>query len=95
MPFIYGLRDPRDWTIRYVGRAGLPQNRYTVHLRHGAPRVRVWVSELRRCSLRPDLVILEECSWGLIYRQREQYWIDHYHAERPLLNTVPAMPSSL
>ena len=91
MPFIYGLRDPRDWTIRYIGRAAIPQNRYNIHLRHGAPKIKRWVSELRYCSLSPDLVVIEECPFGQQYRMREHYWIQVYQRDGELLNTMPAL----
>lgn len=91
MPFIYALRDPRDWTIRYVGRAVFPEQRFNGHVRKGAPRIRTWVSELRLASLKPELVLLEECPHGQVYRVREHHWIEHYRKEFPLYNTQPAI----
>jgi hypothetical protein len=62
--FIYGLVDPRDGTIRYVGKGYDPKARTKQHLKASHnPRVNKWVSELREIGLRPKLKILVKLRW--------------------------------
>src|SRR5712692_6507182 len=58
--YIYLLRDPRDKSVRYVGRTKNPERRYTSHLNDKCVgsyiRVRWdWISELRLMKLRPEM----------------------------------------
>ena len=61
--YIYGLRDPRDGKIKYVGQTRNPRARYAGHV--GVPAGRglnakeQWIKDLRDLGTRPELVILE------------------------------------
>lgn len=59
---VYGLVDPRDGTVRYVGASMHPEKRYAQHIAgHGATLERSeWLAELRAAGLRPDLRIFAE-----------------------------------
>lgn len=60
---IYGLTDPRDGRLRYIG-----QTKQTLKQRLGghlggnrsSPRVRAWVAELRAAGLRPQIAPIRE-----------------------------------
>lgn len=79
---VYALIDPRDNTIRYIGKSGDMQRRYYehIHLAGGGWNEKKWVNELKDLGLSPVLQILEtvdadDASYKLVL-QREQYWID-------------------
>jgi hypothetical protein len=82
--YIYGLKDPRDQTIRYVGKSIRPKQRFKAHLkddRTNAEKAK-WIAELRQLGLKPKLTILEvadeenwstvECEW--IAKGRKDGW---------------------
>ena len=59
---VYGLRDPRDSTTRYVGETTrtLP-TRLSGHLSGGhSLRVRAWIKELRNAGLKPEIYPIRE-----------------------------------
>ena len=89
--FVYGLRDPRDGSIRYVGRTRYPKQRLNSHC--GASEYFIkrrsakskWVRRLRRRGLKPEMVILERC----VKDRRvevEAKWIQHYRTTGKLYN---------
>lgn len=88
--FIYGLFDPRDQKIRYVGKSKNPYARRDNHLaearmrkRRGGRRLN-WLRELSEAKVNPGVVILE-CVRGP-WEEREKTWI----AALPgLLNSHP------
>jgi len=57
---VYGLRDPRTGTIRYVGSSLDIWNRYSGHLRPSPGKKGAWIKELKTLGLTPDLVIIED-----------------------------------
>lgn len=57
---VYGLVDPRDGRLRYVGSSRVPTMRYQAHTYGGDPTTKDWVAELKAEGLRPDLRILAE-----------------------------------
>lgn len=84
-PAIYGLGDPRDGRIRYVGQANRPGHRYAQHWRCtesfkigslGARKKR-WLFELGGEGLCPGLAILENCTPERL-NERERHWISVY-----------------
>jgi hypothetical protein len=89
--YIYALKDPRDHSVRYVGKSNHPHVRHYTHTHrlntpcssHGK---RQWVTELRDSGAEPDLVILEEVPVAK-WREFEEKWI-RFYLERgePLLN---------
>jgi hypothetical protein len=67
--FIYGLRDPRDERIRYVGKTRRPlRARLNGHLgevkRWPKSAKSEWIAELATSGLLPQIVELERCAPG-------------------------------
>jgi hypothetical protein len=79
--YIYGLIDPRDDEIRYVGKANDPDKRYIDHFKPYSLKKKTyknnWLKCLRDLELKPILIILEQVSiedW--IIKERE--WISYF-----------------
>lgn len=74
--YIYALIDPRDNQVRYIGKANDPKARYRAHniyTRDKDTHKRNWINSLRKDSIRPELLILDEVptvDW--------QYWERFY-----------------
>lgn len=85
--YIYGLVDPRDDEIRYVGKANNPERRYMKHVCRKWERYSVekygwmrsekflWVYELWKLGMKPRLCIIERCP-ASHHKRRERYWIE-------------------
>lgn len=88
MTVIYGLRDPRDGRVRYVGKSIRFGNRFEQHLagRSGAAGVGSWVRDLRNLALEPDAFVIEKVD-DVRADEREGFWISEYaKTETGLLN---------
>jgi hypothetical protein len=88
---VYALVDPRDNTVRYVGyTAQYTDARLRDHLDMPVnPRVRSWLTELRRCfSAKPSIRVLEFCC-GPTWEEREGHWIKHFRQRGHILNIDP------
>jgi hypothetical protein len=77
--FIYGLLDPMDNRIRYVGKAINPHKRFLVHLKdNGTTRKCRWIKKITALGYPPELTILEKLpsldGWG----EAERKWIKEY-----------------
>src|SRR5215469_1363630 len=87
--YIYALRDPRDRSIRYIGKAQNPEGRFKQHLESKAGRIRKLVDELSLLGLALQFQVLQECSkseWPLW----EKYWIGlGFALKEKLLNLRP------
>lgn len=72
---IYGLVDPRNNTIRYIGQAIDYNRRFSQHLSDSAdtPKVK-WISELKDSGLKPSIIILGECDESESH-YLENWWI--------------------
>lgn len=82
--YIYGLKDPRDNAIHYVGKSTRPKRRLEQHLADiSTNKDRVdWLRDLQAAGSEPELTILEksndedwqeaECKWIAI--GREEGW---------------------
>lgn len=79
---IYGLIDPRDNRIRYVGKTKrdldkrLNEHLMNVYLKNNTYKNK-WIKKLLKLQLCPIIILLEECNengWEL----REEYWIRYY-----------------
>lgn len=74
---IYGLLDPRDGKLRYIGKANSSQQRLSRHLsdvkRRNTP-VYKWIREVLHLGLRPTIQVLEICEPAL-WKIRERAWI--------------------
>jgi hypothetical protein len=75
---VYGLRDPRDGRIRYVGQSQHIERRFYDHLCRSqyekALGKRAWVFGLYRVGLKPELVILAEIAAGDL-NECERFWV--------------------
>ena len=77
--FIYALVDPRDFSVRYIGRTVTPKVRLASHIcrGHQGPHLMNWMRSLLRTGNKPKMLIIEEVledSW----KERERFWISHY-----------------
>lgn len=60
--YIYGLVDPNDKIIRYIGLTTNPQNRYNQHYYNHQIQSKEkyeWINGLKLQNLRPEMTILE------------------------------------
>lgn len=90
---IYALIDPRDNTIRYIGKSDDVKYRYYQHLHSigGGRQERQWIRELKILELVPALRILETIDKNpnahKLVLVRERYWIDNLISTgHPLIN---------
>lgn len=86
--YVYGLIDPRDKKIHYVGHTIDLDGRLAGHLSDNAntPKTQ-WIADLAKVRVNPVMVVLDEVDYR--YRHREEYrWI-YLGKERgwPLTNT--------
>jgi hypothetical protein len=74
--YIYGLKDPMDNQIHYVGKSDSPKARYSSHLRDDCSNHHktAWIAALRDAGLRPELVILQEVQADQ-WDKAERKWI--------------------
>lgn len=86
--YIYGLVDPRDNRVRYIGKSIEPSKRLVSHLtdKTSNPFKAAWIDELKIKGLKPTIKIIDKCeeySWCA----RERFWIAEYRKLEPdLLN---------
>lgn len=86
--YIYALVDPRDNTVKYIGKADDPQKRLVAHI-HEAKQIdrwiitvslpprTVWIYRLVALNLKPILFVIDKC--GLKeWRRREDRWIQWF-----------------
>jgi len=89
---IYGLRDPRDRLIHYVGVTIRPERRYKQHLLcqdTNNTQKKTWIRNLQEQGLQPELVPLEIVKGAKKGYQREDYWIHFYLSQgAPLTNML-------
>ncbi|HUY80090.1 MAG TPA: GIY-YIG nuclease family protein [Ktedonobacterales bacterium] len=87
--FIYALIDPRDQTIRYIGKSNDPQFRLIRHIRSrriGKTIKNSWIISLISQGLLPVLQTIEEVPVEH-WEERERYWIQYYREQgSPLTN---------
>lgn len=74
--YIYAIHDPRDWTIRYVGKSDNPTARLRAHVQkaRSMERIRRLMSELEGLGLKLGLSILQTCSRS-DWQKWERFWI--------------------
>jgi hypothetical protein len=89
--YIYGLKDPTDGQIHYVGKSNNPDLRLQEHLadkKTNGARVG-WLHGLHAAGLQPELVILAKTLYQE-WRETEIYWIARGHEDGwPLTNIHP------
>ena len=77
--YIYGLIDPRNGEIRYVGKTYNMQRRLWQHI--SRPRnchIGSWIKNLKSCGVKPEIFCLEEFNFDdvLNWQESEQFWIE-------------------
>jgi len=76
--FIYGLVDPRNGEIRYIGKTDNPPERLRGHQKDKKiTKKRSWIVSLRRKGLKPVLVILQKVSKEK-WREAERFQISFF-----------------
>lgn len=76
MNYIYGLFDPRDGELRYIGKSINPKQRLTNHLNDKSITWRTnWLKELKRLNLKPLLYIFESFKDNNLWQEKEIYYI--------------------
>lgn len=92
MAVIYALVDPRDGTVRYVGKSIAPGDRLDRHLeRPHSRRLFVWFKALRKRGLKPEMFgidLVELAQWP----DAERAAIAFYRARGDLLNIEDGGP---
>lgn len=75
--FIYALLDPRDGSVKYIGKSKNVKSRYSYHINeYKSKKISKkinWIKSLRKLDLKPELLIIDEVedySW--------QFWEIHY-----------------
>lgn len=73
---IYGIKDPRNGIIRYIGQSTNPALRLAQHGQGaGNQQLYSWMCELHLSNIEPELEILEVVSDDMA-TERETVWID-------------------
>lgn len=80
---IYGLIDPRDGQLRYVGKtcssAAKRLSEHLGHARRGRQRhVYNWLRQLLAASLKPEVEVLETCESAKVLSEVEQFYIAYF-----------------
>jgi len=85
---IYGLIDPRDAFIRYIGMSNDVYRRFREHVQHpySPSHKDRWINGLLEQGMVPGLVILEIVPDEAMAREREEFWITVYTPLNMLLN---------
>lgn len=87
--YIYGLKDPRDGLIHYVGKSVHPRNRLQQHLHDtsSTPKA-LWIRTLCIAGYRPELVILDKVR-NSEWQNAEKRWIEEGREKGwPLTNST-------
>lgn len=84
---IYVLIDPRDGTVRYVGKSVDPAARLVGHAaNHGGSRQkRAWIADMRRAGVEPRMEIVDWAS-SSEWERAEQWWVQFYSSRGSLYN---------
>ena len=78
--YIYSLKDPRDYQIKYIGKTVDIDRRYKQHIENNTNKKSLkssWILSLLQSGLLPILEIIEQCN-DCKWQEREQYWIRYY-----------------
>jgi predicted GIY-YIG superfamily endonuclease len=94
--YIYALRDPRDDSVRYVGRTKNLKGRLQQHLYNKSDGSfvharREWIQEVRSVGLRPVMEVVETLRAPVdeaLISERERRWIFHFFQQGASLTNV-------
>lgn len=89
--FIYGLKDPRDQRVYYIGKANNPKSRLSEHLKDIGtnPKKEDWLLDLAGAGFQPEVVILEETTLAN-WQDCERKWIAYGWSQRYPLTNISA-----
>ena len=92
--WIYALVDPRDQSVRYVGRSRHPIVRFYGHVSKGTlayaganKRLYGWIEDLATAGVRPMLLLIERVPMKSA-GDGERRWIDHFRPTGLLFNST-------
>lgn len=91
---VYGLVDPIDFSLKYVGMTvGDARKRFEKHVKHSSrrrSRKERWIAELDQRGLLPKLCVLEVVDGSREeLAERERFWIRKMKQQgEPLTNTM-------
>jgi hypothetical protein len=89
---IYGLIDPRNDQIRYIGASINPVKRIAIGAQHNAAKID-WLKVLAILGLKPRIDIIEIVDETSDWVERERYWIAYYREQgEDLLNLADGGP---
>lgn len=75
MQYIYGLQDPIDKRIKYVGKSNDPDRRLLQHIGTSEDTAKGrWIQSLRAMGKQPSVVILASCEDDQVF-YHENWWI--------------------
>ena len=80
--YIYILRHPETFKIKYVGKTNNIKRRFAQHKskkcleKTGSKKLASWILKLISNSMLPIMEIIEECTDN--WAERERYWISYY-----------------
>lgn len=78
--FIYGLVDPRDNQIKYIGKSNNPKGRLATHYCDKRPNAKLnWLLKLKTFGLKPEIIILDEVTID-DWHYWEQWWYEYFKA---------------
>ena len=80
MVYIYSLKDPRTYQVKYIGKTIDAERRRKEHNqihRNTKSRKNSWIAHLIKNNMQPIMEILEECEESK-WIEREKYWIQYY-----------------
>lgn len=87
--YIYGLYEPDESAMRYVGRTNNPAARLANHVSHPHETIADWIRDVLARGEMPVIKVLDQCEGCGI--ALENQWIDKCFAEgHPLLNRIGA-----
>ena len=82
--YLYILKDPNTYEVRYVGMTRNPKTRLAVHIRsakyHTCNPKETWIHGLILNGQKPIMEVIETCQLGT-WEVRERFWIDFYKQE--------------
>lgn len=85
---IYGLVDPRDDKVRYVGQTVCIFDRS--HLGDGTKTIKTaWINDLKSQGLKPMKLIIDKCSKDIDPNDLERFYIEKYFSKALLFNVQP------
>lgn len=82
--WVYALCEAVTHDVRYVGCAVSPYKRLSNHMGNVKPcneDLGAWIASYREQGICPGLLILEKTDNGRDGLNREQFWIEKYHAD--------------